>query len=151
MTRGLAAEPERFDGRSRYNSFSPSGHPSGWLAAGEGPTATMLKGSVQLKESLFLKNFAVDTFAQSLSYGGGGVVYPYPTTGHVFRTTKKRVREGRVSSVYTSNCESVLSTHKLVGVLLSFSGEVTIGEMVAVKALMGSAVGAVEDGEGEAR
>ena len=35
--------------------------------------------------------------------------------------------------------------------LLSFSGEVAIGEMVAVKALMGSAVGAIEDGEREAR
>ena len=45
----------------------------------------------------------------------------------------------------------MLFTNKLVGVLLSFSGEVAIGEMVAVKALMGSAVGAVEDGEGGAR
>ena len=42
----------------------------------------------------------------------------------------------------------MLFTHKLVGVLLSFSGEVAIGEMVAVKALIGSAVGAVENGEG---
>ena len=97
-----------------------------------------------------MKKFVVDAFAQSFSYGGGGVVYPYPTTGHIFGTVKKRVRDGRVSSVYTSNCESVLFTHKLVGVLLSFSGEVAIGEMVAVKALMGSAVGAVEDGEGGA-
>ena len=50
-TRGLAAEPERFKGRSRYNSLSPSGRPSGWLAAGEGPTAIILKGPVQLRES----------------------------------------------------------------------------------------------------
>ena len=86
-----------------------------------------------------------------MTYDGGGVVYSYPTAGHVFGTTKKRFREGRVSSVYTSNCESVLFTHKLVGVLLPFSSEVAIGEMVAVKALMGSAVGEDEDGEGEAR
>ena len=86
-----------------------------------------------------------------MSYGGGGVVYPYPTAGHTFGTAKKRVREVRVSSVYTSNCESVLFTHKLVGVLLSFTGEVAIGEMARVKALVASAVGAVEDGEGEAR
>ena len=45
----------------------------------------------------------------------------------------------------------MLFTHKLVGVLFSFSGEVAIGEMVPVKALMASAVGAVEYCEGEAR
>ena len=33
VTRGLAAGPDRFDGRSRYNSLSPSGRLSGWLAA----------------------------------------------------------------------------------------------------------------------
>ena len=51
VTRGLAARLDRFDGRSRCSSLSPSGRPSGWLAAGEGPTATILKGSVQLRES----------------------------------------------------------------------------------------------------
>ena len=86
-----------------------------------------------------------------MSYGGGGVVCPYPTVGHMLGAAKKRVREGRVTSAYTSNFESVLFTHKLVGVLLSFSDEVAIGDMVAVKVLMGSAVEAVEDGEGDAR
>ena len=38
--------------------------------------------------------------------------------------------------------------HELVGAQLSFSGKVGIGEMVAVKALMGSTViGAIEDGK----
>ena len=41
--------------------------------------------------------------------------------------------------------------HELVGALLPFSGKVAIGEMVAVKALMGSAVGAIKDGEGGTR
>ena len=41
--------------------------------------------------------------------------------------------------------------HELVGALLPFSAKVTIGEMVAVKALMGSTVGSIEDGEGGAR
>ena len=45
----------------------------------------------------------------------------------------------------------MLFTYELVGALLPFSGKVTIGEMVAVEAMMDSAVGAVEDGEGEAR
>ena len=52
MTRGLAVGPDRFDGRSRYNSLSPSGRPSGCLVAGEGLTATILKGPVQLRERL---------------------------------------------------------------------------------------------------
>ena len=41
--------------------------------------------------------------------------------------------------------------HELVGALLPFSAKVAIGEMVAVKDLMGSTVGAIEDGEGGAR
>ena len=86
-----------------------------------------------------------------MSDGGGGVVDPYPAIGHVIGVAEKRVRECRVASVYTSDCEGVLFTHELVGALLPFSGKVTIGEVVAVKAVMGSAVGAIEDGEGEAR
>ena len=74
----------------------------------------------------------MDAFAQSLPYGGGGVVYPYPAAGHVFGAAKKRVREGRVSPVYTSDCEGVLFPHELVGALLPFSGKVAIGEMFAV-------------------
>ena len=93
----------------------------------------------------------IDTFAQALSYDGGGVVHPYPATGHVFGAAEKCVREGRVSPVYTSDCGSVLFTHEFVGALLPFSGNVTIGEMVAVEALMDPAVGTVEDGEGKAR
>ena len=64
---------------------------------------------------------------------------------------EKRVREGRVPSVYTSNCQGVLFMHELVGtLLLPFSGEVAIGEIVAFKARMGSTVGVTEDGEGGA-
>ena len=55
VTRGLAARPERFEGRSRYSSLSPSGRPSGVSTAGEGPTAIILKGSVQLSESFSLR------------------------------------------------------------------------------------------------
>ena len=86
-----------------------------------------------------------------MSYGGGGAVYPYPGAGHAFGAAKKCGREGRVSPVYTSDCEGVLFTHELVGALLPFSGKVATGEMVAVEALVGSAVGVVEDGEEEAR
>ena len=51
VTRGLAAGPGRFEGRSTYNSLSPSGRPSGVSAAEEGPTAIILEGPVQFSES----------------------------------------------------------------------------------------------------
>ena len=65
--------------------------------------------------------------------------------------TERRVREDRVPSFYTSDCQGMVFMHELVGALLPFSGKVTMGEMVAVKALMGSTVKAIEDGMGGAR
>ena len=41
--------------------------------------------------------------------------------------------------------------HERVGAPLPFLGKVAIGEMVAVKALMGSTVGTIKDREGGAR
>ena len=84
VTWGLAAGPDRFEGRSRYNSLSPRGRPSGWLCAEEGPTATILKVPVQLRESFFFEDFDIGAFAQSRSGCGGCVVYPYPATDYVF-------------------------------------------------------------------
>ena len=55
VTRGLAAGPERLEGRSRYISLSPNGRPSGVSAAGVGPAASILKGPVQFSESLSLR------------------------------------------------------------------------------------------------
>ena len=55
VTRGLAAGPERFEGRSRYNSLSPRGRPSGVSAAGGGPTARILKGPVQFSDSFSVR------------------------------------------------------------------------------------------------
>ena len=112
--------------------MSSRGCTSGRLTAGEGPRTTILKGSVQLRESFSLITLLRDAFAQSLSYGGRGVVYLYPAASHVFGPSKERVREGRVSTAYTSDCEGVLFPHELVGALLPFSGKVAIGEMVAV-------------------
>ena len=109
------------------------------------------EGACPVERKFRLEDFVIGAFTQSLSCCGGCVVYPYPVTGCVFGAAEKRVRECRVSSVYTSNWEGVLFTHELVDALLPFSGEIAIGEMVAIKALVGSAVGAIEDGEGEAR
>ena len=43
------------------------------------------EGACPVEGDFFFKNFVVDAFAQSLSYGAGGVVYPYLAAGHVFR------------------------------------------------------------------
>ena len=45
-TRGLAAGPDMFEGRSRYSNLSPTGRPSGCLCAGEGLAAMILNGPV---------------------------------------------------------------------------------------------------------
>ena len=45
----------------------------------------------------------------------------------------------------------MLFAHELVGTLLPFSDRVAICEVVTVKALTGSDIEAVEDGEGEVR
>ena len=55
VTRGLAAGPDRLEGRSRYSSLSPNGRPSGVSAAGEGPAESILKGPVQFSESFSLR------------------------------------------------------------------------------------------------
>ena len=62
VTRGLAAGPERFEGRSRYNSLSPRGRPSGASAAGAGPTARILKGPVQFSDSFSLRTLVSAPF-----------------------------------------------------------------------------------------
>ena len=55
VTRGLAAGPEKLEGRSRYSSLPPNGRPSGVPAAGEGPAASILKGPIQFSESFSLR------------------------------------------------------------------------------------------------
>ena len=62
VTRGLAAGPESFEGRSRYNSLSPRGRPSGVSAAGAGPTARILKGPVQFSDSFSLRTLVSAPF-----------------------------------------------------------------------------------------
>ena len=140
-----------FEGRSRYSNLSPRGRPSGSLCAGEGPTTMILKRPVQLRESFSFGGFVIGAFAHSLSGCGGCVIYPYPASSNVFGSAQECVREGGVAPVDAGDCECVLFANELVGSLLSFTGEIAIGEMVTVKALVGSAVRAAEDGEEEAR
>ena len=92
VTRRLVARPDMFEGRSRYNSLSPRGRPSGWLCAEEGPTAIILKGPVQLRESFSLRTLFIGAFAKSLSGCGGCVVDPYPASSVVFGSAQEGVR-----------------------------------------------------------
>ena len=115
-----------------------------------GAKSDNFEGARPVEREFLLENLVIDAFVHSLPYSGSGVVHPYPAASHIFGASKERVRESRVYPVHTSNCEGVLLSHELVGALLPFSGKVAIGEMVAVEALMGSTVGAVENGEREA-
>ena len=51
VTWDLAAGPDRFEERSRYNFLSSNGHPSRGSAAEEGPTTMILKRLVQTSKS----------------------------------------------------------------------------------------------------
>ena len=147
VTRGLAAGPDMFEGRSEYSNLSPRGRPSGWLCAGEGPTAMILKGPVRLRESLSLRTF-ISAPLRSPCRVVAAVLYTHTQPP---ATYPERVREGRAVPVDAGHCEGVLFANELVGSMLPFTGEVARGEIVAVKTLVGSAVGAIEDGEGEAQ
>ena len=83
--------------------------------------------------------------------GGGDVVYPDPPTRRVLGATEEGIGEGGVAPVNPSDGEGVLFSHKYVYSLCALAGKVAIGELVAVKALVHTAIRSVEDGEREAR
>ena len=68
-----------------------------------GANSDNFKGACPIKREFLLENLVIDVFAHSLAYSGSGVVHPYPAASHIFRASKERVREGRVSPVYTSD------------------------------------------------
>ena len=140
-----------FEGRSRYSNLSPRGRPLGWLCAGEGPTAMILKGPVQLRECFSLRTF-ISAPLRCPCRVVAAVLYTHiqPPAAYLGRPRSASERV-ELRPLMRATVRAVLFANELVGPLLPFTGEVAIGEMVAVKALVGSAVGAVEDGEGEAR
>ena len=107
-----------------------------------------LKGPVQFKREFLFENFIVSAFPQTLADGGGGVVDPYPSASRVFRAAEEGIGESGIASVYPSNGEGVMFSHKFVGPLLTLASEVTIGELVAVEVLMGITVRSIKDDEG---
>ena len=116
-----------------------------------GTNSDDFEGACPVERKFLFEDFVIGAFAQSLSRCDGCVLHPYPASSNVFGSAQERVREGGVAPVDAGNCEGVLFANELVGSLLSFTGEIAIGEMVVVKALVSSAGGAVEDGEGELR
>ena len=82
---------------------------------------------------------------------GGGVVYPDPSTSRVLGAAEKGIGEGGVAPVNPSDGEGVLFSQKIVCSLLTLAGKVAIGELVAVKVLVHTAIRSVEDGERETR
>ena len=152
MTRGLAAGTDRFEGRPRYNSLSPRGLPSGWLCAEEGPTGTILKGPLQLRESFSLRTLSSAPLRSPWRIVAAVLyTHTHPPATYLGRRRSASDSEELRPFMRATVRTYVLFTHKLVGASLPFSGEIAIGEMVAVKALVGAAAGAIEDGEGEAR
>ena len=82
---------------------------------------------------------------------GGGVVDPNPSASRVLGAAEEGIGEGGVAPTNPSDGEGVLFSHKFVCSLLTLAGKVAIGELVAVKVLVHTAIRSVEDGEREAR
>ena len=82
---------------------------------------------------------------------GGGIVDPYPAASRVFGATEKSIGESGVAPIHPSNGEGVLFSHNFIGAWLSVASVVTIGELIAIEALMGTTVRSIKDGEGGAR
>ena len=86
-----------------------------------------------------------------MAYSGGGIVDPYPSASRVFGAAEESIGDSATASVYPSNDEGELLSHKFVGALLTLASEIAIGELIAIEALMGTTLRSVKDGEGKAR
>ena len=64
---------------------------------------------------------------------------------------EKSIGESGVAPIDPSNGEGMLFAHNFIGASLSVASEVTIGELIAIEALMGTTVRSFEDCEREAR
>ena len=82
---------------------------------------------------------------------GGGVVDPKPSASRVLGEAEEGTGKGAVAPINPNDGEGLLFSHKFVCSLLTLAGKVAIGELVAVKVLVHTAIRSVEDGEREAR
>ena len=66
-----------------------------WLVSRRGgANSDNFEGARPVEREFLFKNFVIEAFAYSLSYGGSGAIYPYPAASHIFGASKERVREG---------------------------------------------------------
>ena len=105
-----------------------------------GTDGKYFKGPGPVEREFFFKVFIVDAFPRFLSDGGGGVIDPDPSTRYIFGAAEEGVREGGVATVNAGDRQSVLLAHEFICSLLSVAGEVAVGELVAVKALVSTTV-----------
>ena len=75
-----------------------------------------------------------------MSDGGGGVIDPDPSTRCIFGAAEEGVGKGGDAAVDAGDRQGVLFTYKFVSSLLALTGEVTVSELVAVKALMSTTI-----------
>ena len=115
----FGCRPERFEGRSRYNSLSPRGRPSGVSAAGGGTNNDDLEGSSPVQREFLSENFVVGAFPQPLADSGGGVINPNPSAGRILGAAEEGIGEGEVAPIYPSDGEGVLFSYKFVRTLLA--------------------------------
>ena len=118
---------------------------------GEGANNDDFQGVSPVEREFLFEGFVIGAFAQSLWDCGGCVVYHTQPSARYLGRRRSASESVELRPFRRATVKACLFTHKLVGTLLPFSGEIAIGEMLAVKAMVGSAVGAIEDGEGEAR
>ena len=86
-----------------------------------------------------------------MSDSSGRVVNPNPSVSDVFGAEGEGVGEGGVLTIYSSDSEGVLFSHKFINAVMAPMGEVTIGELVTVEALTSTNVIDIKNGEREGR
>ena len=123
----------------------------GGVSSGGGANGNYLEASSPIEREFRFKNFVVGIFPQPLADSGGGVVDPNPSASRVLGTAEKDIGEGGVVPINASDGEGVLFSHKFVCSLLTRAGKAAIGELVAVKVLVHTAIRSVEDGERKVR
>ena len=82
----------------------------------------------------------VSVFPPSLSDSGGGIIDPDLSTRYIFGAAEEGVGWSGVAAVNAGDRQGVLFAHEFVCSLLTLAGEVAVGELVAVKALVGTTV-----------
>ena len=63
MTWGLAAGPDRFEGKSKYNSLSPEGASADLVVCRGGINSEDFEGACPVERKLLFEDFVIGAFA----------------------------------------------------------------------------------------